>query len=118
MSGMVTGFCAGLLVDLLADHQLGRLALAYAAVGYVTGLTKDDTERSTLAPFAAVGLGAIGALVVYAAEGFLLGDARVTIDAVGKGLLSAVPYDVVLTPFIVPLVAVLLRRVEQDSQRR
>ena len=118
LSGMASGFCAGLLADLLAYHQLGRLALAYCAVGYLTGMAQDDTERSTFAPFLAVGLGAVAGLVIYAAEGFLLGDARVTIAAVGRGLLSAVPYDVVLTPFVVPLVATLVRRVEQDAVRR
>ena len=118
MSGMVTGFAAGLLADLLADHQLGRLALAYAAVGYVTGLTKDDTERSTVAPFLAVGLGAVTALVLFTVEGLLLADPRVTVAALGMSLFSAVSYDVVLTPFVVPVVGLLLRRVEQDAVRR
>ena len=58
LSGMTTGFVAGLLADSLADHQLGRLALVYAVVGYATGYIEDDTERSTLLPFVAVAAGA------------------------------------------------------------
>jgi rod shape-determining protein MreD len=118
MSGMTTGFVAGLLADLSADHQLGRLALVYAVVGYLTGLVEDDTDRSTFVPFAAVALGAATGLLVFAAEGALLGDPRITFAALGRSLISSVPYDVVLTPFIVPVVAVLVRRIDLDPLRR
>lgn len=118
LSGMITGFVAGLLADTLADHQLGRLALALAVVGYVTGQLQDDTERSTLQPFAAVALGAVTALVAYSGEGVLLGDPRVGLPAVLRALTSAVPYDVLLTPFVVPVVAALVRRLDVDPLRR
>lgn len=118
MSGMVTGFAAGLLADLSADHQLGRLALVYTVVGYVAGLVEDDTERSTFVPFAAVALGAAVGVLCFAAEGALLGDPRVTGGAVLRSLISSVPYAVVLTPFVVPVVALLVRRVELDPLRR
>jgi rod shape-determining protein MreD len=118
MSGMSTGFVAGLLADLSADHELGRLALVYAVVGYLTGLIEDDTERSTLVPFLAVGLGAAAGLLVFAAEGALLGDPRVTFTAFGRSLISSVPYDVILTPFVVPVISTLVRRVELDPLRR
>lgn len=118
LSGLVTGFVAGLLADLVADHQLGRLALAYAVVGYVVGLLEGDSDRSVLLPFVTVALGAAGALLVFSAEGLLLGDPRVTFGAVVRGLLGSVPYDVVLTPFIVPAVGALVRRVDLDPLRR
>lgn len=118
MSGMVTGFAAGLLADGLSAHQLGRLALAYALVGYVTGMLHDDTERSTLQPFGAVLLGALVALGAYSAEGILLADPRVTLHPVLRAGVSAVPYDVVLTPFVVPLVAALVRRLDVDPLHR
>lgn len=118
LSGLTTGFVAGLLADSLADHQLGRLALAYAVMGYVTGFIEDDTERSILLPFVAVGAGAAGAVLLFAGEGMLLGDARVTLYAVGRSLLSSVPYAVVLTPFVVPVLSALVRRVEPDPIRR
>ncbi len=118
MSGLVTGWVAGLLSDALAAHELGRLALAFAVAGYVTGMLQDETERSTLQPFGAVALGALLALGTYLSVGILLGDPSVTLHALSRSLVSAVPYDVVLTPFIVPLVAGLVRRLDPDPQRR
>ena len=117
-SGMLTGFTAGLLADLGADAELGRLALVYVVVGYLAGLAAGETERSTLLPFVVVGLSAAGALVLYAAEGFLLGDPRASAAALGRALTSSVAYDVVLTPFVVPVVGMLVKRVDPDAARR
>lgn len=116
LSGVVTGFVAGACADLLADHQVGRLALAYLLAGWLAGL--GEGERSAWRPFVSAGAGAAVALLVYAAEGLLLGDARVTGDALLGALASSVPYAVVLVPFVVPLVAVLCRRVDPDPERR
>lgn len=118
MSGLATGWSAGLLADALSDHQLGRLALAYAVAGYVTGMVQDSSERSTLQPFVAVALGAVTALACFVGVGILLGDPRVTLYATFRSLVSSVPYDVVLTPFVVPLVGGLARRLDRDSLRR
>jgi rod shape-determining protein MreD len=117
-SGLVTGFAAGVLADLLADHEIGRLALAYAIAGYVSGLFHDDTARSVLLPFVAVGSGAVIAVLGYAAEGVLLGDPRITTSAVLRSLVSTVPYAVVLTPFVVPAVGSLVRRLDVQPLRR
>lgn len=117
LSGMVTGFAAGLGGDLLADHQLGRLALVYLVVGYVAGLVRGDTERSALLPLLVVAGGAAGALLLYAAGGLVLGDTRTGAAAVARGLATSVPYDVVLTPFVVPLVGLLVRKVDPDPVR-
>lgn len=117
-SGLLTGFWAGLLADLAGDAQLGRLALAYAIVGYLCGLLREDTERSVVLPFAAVGVGAAVAVLVYAAEGVLLGDPRITGSAVVRSLASTVPYSVVLTPFVVPVVGLLVRRLDEQPLRR
>jgi len=111
LSGMLTGLVAGLLADLLGPHELGRLALVYVVVGYAAGLLDDDRERGALLPFVVVGAGAVGALLLYAGQGLLLGDPRVGLGPVGRALASAVPYDVALTPFVVPVVALLCRRV-------
>ena len=124
LSGTLTGFTAGLLTDLGADHELGRTALALALVGYGAGLVHDDPsygtsgERSTLVPFLVVGLGAVAAVTVYAAEGLLLGDARITGGAWISALLGTAAYCVLLTPFVVPVVGALVRRVGPDALRR
>lgn len=116
LSGSVTGFVAGVSADLLSDHALGRLALALAVVGHVAGQVHDDTDRSTLLPFVAVGAGAAGAVLLYAAEGALLADPRVGSEQVLRSLASSVPYAVVLTPFVVPVVAALVRRLDPDRE--
>lgn len=118
MSGMVTGFVAGMLADGLSVHEIGRLALAYAVAGYVAGMLQDDTERSTLLPFWAVFLGAGSALLAFSLEGVLLADKHVTFYSVARAAISSLPYDVVLTPFVVPVVTGLVRRLDVDPLRR
>ena len=118
LSGTVTGFVAGLLADLGSDAELGRVALAYTLVGYLAGLLQDDRPRSfLLAPFA-VAAAAAGAVVVYAAEGLLLGDARIGSSSFWPSLAGTVTYSVLLTPVVVPLVAGLVRRLDPDPLRR
>ena len=122
-SGTITGFGAGLLADLGADHELGRTALVLALVGYVAGLVHDEPsygggERSTVRPFVVVGLCALGAVTVFAVEGLLLGDARVTGSAYLAAVVGTVPYCVLLTPFVVPVIGALVRRLDQDPLLR
>ena len=118
LSGMVTGFLAGLVSDSLADHAFGRLALTYAVVGYLAGFVQDETERSTLVPFLTVAGGAAGAVLIFAGEGILLSDPRVSLYSVVRSMASSVPYAVVLTPFVVPVVVALVRRVSPEPARR
>lgn len=122
LAGMLTGFVAGLLADLGADHELGRTALVLALVGYVSGLVHDDPvyggrDRSTLLPFLVVAAAAAAAVTVYAVEGVLLGDPRVTGSAYVRALAGTVPYCVLLTPFVVPLIGLLVRRLDRDPFR-
>ena len=118
LSGTVTGFVAGLLADLGSDHELGRSALVYALVGYLAGLVQDDRPRSPLLPLAVVAAAAAGAVGVYALEGLLLGDPRVTGGAFWPALGGTVAYSVVLTPLVVPVVGGLARRLDADPLRR
>jgi rod shape-determining protein MreD len=112
--GAVLGFCVGLAADVLppADHTLGRLALAYAVVGYLAGLVEDVEERSVLTTVAVVAVASAAAVTVFAAIGALVGDGRITGVAVGHSLVATVLYDVVLAPFIVPVVSGAVRRTE------
>lgn len=112
-AGMLTGFAAGLLADLTADHELGRLALAYVLVGFVAGLLRDDADGALLVPLVVVGAAATGAVVLYAGEGILLGDPRINGGAFWRSLASTVPYCVALTPVVVPPVGALLRRADR-----
>jgi rod shape-determining protein MreD len=112
--GAVVGFAAGLGADTLppADHTVGRLALAFAIVGYAAGLVEDIEERSVLTTVAVVVMASAIAVGVFALVGALLGDPRVRLSAVEHSLVATVIYDVVLAPFVVPLVTGAARRVE------
>lgn len=124
LSGTVTGFVAGLLADLGADHELGRTALVLAVVGYAAGLVHDDgpsnrtTGGSVLLPFTVVGAAAAGAVTLFAVEGLLLGDPRITGSAYASALAGTVAYCVLLSPFVVPALGVLVRRLDQDPLAR
>lgn len=118
LTGTVTGFLAGLLADLGADHELGRVALVYAVVGYAAGLVYDDGSRSRLLPAFVVAVAAAGAVGLYALEGLLLGDPRIHGSAIWPALAGTVAYSVLLTPLVVPLVATLVRRVDADPLAR
>lgn len=118
--GAVTGFAAGLLSDLAppADHTLGKMALALTVVGYVSGLLEDVDERSAFAPLVMVALATAVAAFGYAAIGAILGDPRVDWPSVVRTFPSTALYDVLLTPFVVPFVARLVRRLDPDPSHR
>lgn len=118
LSGTVTGFAAGLLADLGADHELGRLALAYALVGYAAGLVQDEPRRSPLTPFLVVAGSAAGAVTAFALEGALLGDPRITMSTFWPALAGTTTYSVLLTPLVVPVVGALVRRLDLDPLGR
>ena len=116
-SGAVTGFVAGLLVDVGSDHELGRVALAYALAGNVAGLVPLRPDRPRLLPLAVTAVAAATAVTAYAVQGLLLADPRVTLSAWGRATTTTVIGCVVLAVVVVPLVAVLVRRVDPDQLR-
>lgn len=117
LGGALVGFGAGLLVDVVppADHPAGRVAFTLTLVGYLAGLLYVEATRSTLLPLAIVAVSSVTALVVSAAIGAVLGDPRVQWAAVGRTLPALALYDVVLTPFVLPAVAFLARRLESAA---
>ncbi len=123
LAGTVTGFVTGLLADLGADHELGRLAVVYTLVGYLAGSVRPgpvrgEAVRSLLLACVVVALAAAGGITLYAAEGLLLGDPRITGAAYLDALTGTVPYSVVLSLLVVPVVGSAVRRADRDPQRR
>ena len=106
-AGMSTGFAAGLLTDLLSDHPVGVLALCFAVTGLLAGLLEADVERSVLVPVMVVAGATAATYLMYLGLLGLLGR-----SAAGgiAALPGTVAYDVVLTPFVVPLVSGAARR--------
>jgi len=116
--GSLLGFAVGVLADLGADRELGRTALVLALVGYVVGLAAQDQGRSLLWSVLVVAGAAATAVVVYAGQGLLLGDARITGPAFWAALASTVTYSVLLTPVVVPVLRALARRSDDDYSWR
>jgi rod shape-determining protein MreD len=117
--GAMFGFFAGFVADVLppAGHIAGRLAFAYTIVGYGAGLLEDPEETSVLTTILVVAGGSAAAVLLYAGVGGLLGDARISAGATAHSLVATVVYDVVLAPFVVPIVSSVARRMEPVGPR-
>lgn len=114
MAGVVVGFAAGLTLDLAppADHPVGQWAMVLCFVGYLAGLARDDAAQSVVFAVVAVAFCAAAANLLYAGVGALLGDPRISWSGLADSLPAAVLYDVLLTPFLIPGIGLLARRLE------
>lgn len=107
-AGLATGFATGLVMDLLSDHPVGVLALCLALVGFAVGLLETDPDRSVFWPMVVTAVAAAGAQLLFAALSGALGHGG---GSALRELPAAVAYDVLLTPFVVPVVAAAERKV-------
>lgn len=118
VGGALVGFGAGLLADLAppADHAAGRYALVLCVIGYLAGLIKPENGRlkSATGPMVVVVVAAIGATLLYAGVGALVGDTAARHVGLGSLLFTAALYDLLLAPFVVPGIMALARRAEND----
>jgi rod shape-determining protein MreD len=110
----VLGFVAGVLIDLAppADHIAGRWALALVLVGYVAGRVRQDIKPTAGAVVLTVAASSFVGTSVYALSGLLLRDPAVGVPDMLQVILVAVVWDVLLTPFLLPPVMALFRRLE------
>lgn len=109
----VLGFLAGVAIDLVppADHIAGRWALALVVVGYVAGRLRQDTRTNASAVVLAVAACSFLGTSVFALSGLLLQDPVVPVPDMIEVILIAVVWDVLLTPFVLPVVMTLFRRI-------
>lgn len=123
---MVLGFAGGLVLDLAppADHLAGRWALALLVVGYVAGRVRQDRDplgptglSTPLAVVATVAASSFVGTSLFALTGLVLRDPAVgmgdLLEVVAIGLL----WDVLLTPFVLPPMMALFRRLEPEHAR-
>lgn len=117
--GAVLGFFAGLTADVLPPsyHFAGELAFAYTIVGYLAGMLDAGEESSVFTIIAVVASASVAVVLLFAALGDLLGNARITAGATLHALAGTVVYDVVLAPFVVPFVSGVARRLEPAGPR-
>jgi len=105
--GMVTGFTAGLLQDLLLPPPsiVGLTALVYTLIGYGVGTLRDYTARESVwTPVIAVAWASAAAELGYASLAIMLGQPWVSLGFTLQITGLVVLYDVLLTPFVFPLV--------------
>ena len=115
----VLGFAAGVALDLAppADHLAGRWALALVVVGYVAGRVRPDA-RADVRPSASAVIATVAAssfigTSVFALSGILLGD-PIGVPELLEVIAIAMLWDILLTPFVLPPVMALFRRLEPD----
>ena len=117
MAGVLTGFFAGLALDVAppGSHFTGQNALVFCLVGYACGLLSDDfsgdAEQGHTALFEIVvtAAGAVFGEALAALLGVMLSDPRVSWPAITHVLPAAVAYDVLLCPFVLYAAAASLR---------
>ncbi|MFG2824270.1 rod shape-determining protein MreD [Kitasatospora sp. NPDC048365] len=116
--GCVVGFAGGLLADLAppSDHAIGRYALVLCLMGYAAGLLRPEggRQRSALSALLVVAGAAIVSTLLYAMVGALVGDTAARHVGLTGLVFSALLYDVLLAPFVVPAVMLLARRFDGD----
>ena len=110
----VLGFAAGVVIDLAppADHIAGRWALALVVVGYLAGRVRQDLKPTAGAVVLTVAASSFVGTSVFALSGLLLRDPVVDVAQMLQIILVAVLWDVLLTPFVLPPVMGLFRRLE------
>ena len=117
MAGVLTGFLAGLALDVAppGSHLVGQNALVFCLVGYACGLLADDASgdaeqgHTALFEIVVTAAGAVCGEALLALLGVMLSDPRVTWPAITNVLPAAVAYDVLLCPFVLYAVAAALR---------
>jgi rod shape-determining protein MreD len=110
----VLGFCGGLAIDLAppADHVAGRWALSLVVVGYLAGRVRHDAGTSAVAALLTVGASSFVGTSVFALSGMLLHDPAIPVAEALRVIPVAVAYDVLVTPFVLPPVMRLFRRMK------
>ena len=112
----VLGFLAGVALDLAppADHVAGRWALALVLVGYLAGRVHQEQKPTATAVVATVAVSSFVGTSVFALTGVLLEDPGFDVGSLLQVILVAVLWDVLLTPFVLPLLMGMFRRLEPE----
>ena len=113
------GFVSGVLLDLAppADHVAGQWALSLVLVGYVAGRVQQEVRPSALAVVATVAGSSFVGTSVFALLGMALGEVPVDVGALLGVIAVSVLWDVLLTPFVLPLLMGMFRRLEPARDR-
>jgi rod shape-determining protein MreD len=110
----VLGFLGGLAIDLAppTHHVAGRWALALVVVGYLAGRVRHDAGSSAISAVITVAACSFVGTSVFALSGMLLNDPAIPVREALTVIPIAVAYDVLVTPFVLPPVMKLFRRMQ------
>jgi rod shape-determining protein MreD len=114
----VLGFVGGLAIDLVppTDHVAGRWALALVLVGYVAGRVRQDAGRSSLVALGTVAAASFVGTSVFALSGMLLRDPAIPVAEALQVIPTALLYDLLLAPFVLPAAMRMFRRTQPEAQ--
>ena len=104
--GVVVGFAAGLLQDLLLPGQsiLGLTALVYTFIGYAAGTLRQFAPADSVwTPVVSVAIASAVWELSYALLSIIMGRPWVGVAYTGKVAGLVVLYNTLLTPFVFPL---------------
>lgn len=112
----VLGFAAGVSLDLAppADHIAGRWALALVVVGYVAGRVRRDSPPTATTVVATVAAATFVGTSVFALTGMVLDDPALGIPELLRVIGASVVMDLLLTPFVLPPLMAMFRKLEPD----
>ena len=107
----VLGFLGGLAIDLAppADHIAGRWALALVVVGFLAGRVRTDARTSAVGALVTVAACSFVGTSVFALSGMLLRDPSIAVAEALRVIGISVLYDLLVTPFVLPLLLRLHR---------
>ena len=110
--GIVTGFFAGLFIDLqLLGPVVGVTALLYVLLGYSVGAMREySLSESVWAPVLTVTLVSAVSEFGYAGLSIILGQRWVSLTYTAKLAGLVILYNTLLTPFVFPVVRRISRR--------
>ena len=110
----ILGFAAGMILDLAppVDHVAGRWALALVVVGYVAGRVRQDVKPTAVAVVATVAACSFIGTSLFALSGLVLRDPGMAIPDLLQVILVAVLWDILLTPFVLPVVMTMFQRLD------
>lgn len=113
---MVLGFAAGVLLDLAppADHVAGRWALALVIVGYVAGRVRPGLKPTVTSVVATVAASSFIGTSVFAISGLILRDPALAVPELLQVIVVAVVWDILLTPFVLPVVMAIFGQLEPE----
>jgi rod shape-determining protein MreD len=104
--GMLTGFWAGLALDIAppASQLVGGRALVFCLVGYGCGQLRGVAGRTTLSSLGMAAAAVSAGEVLYVVAGLILGSPGITLAAIRLALPSTVLMDIMISPFVMYLV--------------